>query len=325
MNPDVAAAIPRLVEAGALPPAVAPRLLRVARGELLSVHGELRALLYLGVLLVTGGVGLLVKENLDRIGPVAIAVLIGLAAAAVLAWVIRVAPPFSWREVPSPNLAFDYMLLLGLLLAAADLAYVEVQFTPLGAAWSWHLLIVALFTGLAAFRFDSRIVFSLALSSFAAWRGVSAARFGLNHWFEGAGAVRWNALVCGALFALLGLILKQTGRKAHFEPAAVTLGWLLILGGLASGMGETGAWGSWALALLVGGGALAAGAFYVRRFPLFAFGVVAAYAALSRMAMGSVSGFDMGCFWFFITPIPVIAALFLAQRRLNRTQAKVPA
>src|SRR3954452_17214442 len=289
MNPDVADAIPRLVEAGVLPPDEAPRLLRVARGELLSVHWELRALLYVGVLLVTGGVGLLVKENLDRIGPVAIAAGIGLAAAAALGWVIRVAPPFSWREVPSSNLAFDYILLLGVLLAAADLAYVEVKFTPLGPHWSWHLLIVAAFTALAAFRFDSRVVFSLALSTFAAWRGVSAARFGMDLWWKGAAeAVRWNAIACGALFAILGFSLKRTGRKAHFEPVAVTLGWLLILGALASGMVEPVSWWTWTLRLHVAGLGLAAGAFLARRFPLFAFGVVAAYVALSRLVVEGV-------------------------------------
>src|SRR5436309_11882877 len=137
MNPDVADAIPRLVEAGILPPDAAPRLLRVARGELLSVHRELRTLLYIGVLLATGGVGLLVQENLDRLGPVTIAAAIGLAAAMALGWVARTAPPFSWRESPSPHLGFDYVLLLGVLLAAADLAYVEVRFTPLGAHWPW--------------------------------------------------------------------------------------------------------------------------------------------------------------------------------------------
>ena len=316
MNPDVAEAIPRLVEAGVLPPDEAPRLLRVARGELLSVHWELRALLYVGVLLVTGGVGLLVKENLDRIGPVVIVAGIGLAAAAALGWVLRVAPPFSWREVPSPNLAFDYMLLLGVLLAAADLAYVEVKFTPLGANWSWHLLIVAVFTALAAFRFDSRVVFSLALSTFAAWRGVSAARFGLDLWWKAGDAVRWNAIACGVLFAVLGLALKRTGRKAHFEPVAVTLGWLLILGALASGMGEK-VWRSWTVAFLLTGLGLATGAFLVRRFPLLAFGVVAAYAALSRLALEGVSEWGLGCFWFFLTPIPVIVGLIFAQRRLK--------
>jgi hypothetical protein len=317
MNPDAAAAIPKLVEAGALPPAAAPRLLRVARGELVSVYWELRALLYVGVLLITGGVGLLVKENLDRIGPVAIAVGIGLAAAAALAWVIRVAPPFSWREVPSPNLAFDYMLLLGVLLAAADLAYIEVKFTPLGAAWSWHLLIVVAFTALAAFRFDSRVVFSLALSTFAAWRGVSAARFGFALWFKDESAVRWNAIACGVLFAVLGFFLKRTGRKAHFEPAAVTLGWLLILAGLGSGMWGSG-WISYAFALLLCGAALAVGAYRRHRFPLFAFGVVAAYVALTRLALYSMqAAAALGCFWFFSTPILVIAGLILAQRRMK--------
>jgi hypothetical protein len=81
LNPDVAQAIPRLVETGALPAEKAPLLLRAARRELVSVHWELRTLLYLGVLLVTGGVGLLIKENLDRIGPAVIAAAIGLAAA----------------------------------------------------------------------------------------------------------------------------------------------------------------------------------------------------------------------------------------------------
>ncbi|MEO7416354.1 MAG: DUF2157 domain-containing protein, partial [Thermoanaerobaculia bacterium] len=315
MNPDVANAIPKLVEAGALPPEGAPRLLRVARGELVSVHGELRALLYLGVLLVTGGVGLLVKENLDRIGPLAIAVALGLAAAVALVWVVRVAPPFSWREVPSPNLGFDYILLLGVLLAAADLAYVEVKFTPLGASWTWHLLIVAALTALAAFRFDSRVVFSLSLSSFAAWRGVSAARFGADLWWQTENAVRWNSIGCGLLFVVLGFLLKRADRKAHFEPLAVTLGWLLILGGLGSGMWESASWAGWGIALLLVSGGLAAGAYRARRFPLFAFGIVAGYVALSRLALEGLRLETLGCFWFFLTPLMVIAGLILAQRR----------
>ena len=319
MNPDIANAIPKLVESGILPPEKAPLLLRVARRELVSVQGELRMLLYAGVLLLTAGVGLLVKENLDRIGPVAIAAGIGLAAAAALAWVWRVAPPFSWQEVRSPNLSFDYILLLGLLLAAADLAYIEVQFTPLGLNWTWHLLIVALFTGLAAFRFDSRIAFSLALSTFAAWRGVAMARFGpALLWDRAEEAVRWNAIACGVLFVVLGFVLKKTNRKAHFEPLAVYLGWLLILGGLASGMGESGAWGAYTSALLLCGAALAVGAYRFRRFPLFAFGVVAGYAALSRMILelGDVAEI-FGCFWFFGSAILLLFGLIVAQRRMK--------
>ena len=317
MNPDVAEAIPRLVAAGTLPPGPAPLLLRVARRELVSVHGELRLLLYLGVLLVTGGVGLLVKENLDRIGPAAIATGIGLAAAACFAWVIRASPPFSWSEVRSPSLAFDYVLLLGVLLAAADLAYVEVQFTPLGPSWAWHLLIVALLAGALAFRFDSRVVFSLGLSTFAAWRGVSAGRIGEGLFALRGDAVRWNAIACGALFVALGFVLERLGRKPHFEPVATHLGWLLILGGLASGIGS-GAWQLYTLSLLACGVLLAVGAYRFRRFPLFAFGVIAGYIALSRLIVSAGEVFAVfGCFWFFGTSILLLLGLLWVQRRMR--------
>ncbi|HYN22616.1 MAG TPA: DUF2157 domain-containing protein [Thermoanaerobaculia bacterium] len=318
MNPDVAQEIPELVKSGVLPPAQASMLLRVARGELMSVHTELRALLSLGVLLVTGGVGVLVAQNLDRIGPVAIAVGLGVAAVAALAWVALVAPPFTWDEVESPHLALDAILLLGVLLAGADLAYIEVQFTPLGAQWPWHLLIVALLCGVAAFRFDSRAVFAVALSTFAAWRGVSAAQFGAVFGAD-ATAVRWNALACGALFAALGFVLVRARRKAHFEPVAVHLGWLLIFGALGSGMIESEGL-AWAGALLLTGAALAAGAFRVRRFSLFAFGVVAAYAGLSRIALDVLDYEEVfGCFWFSATSILMLVGLILAQRRLRET------
>lgn len=315
MNPDVAQAIPELVEVGVLPPAQAPLLLRVARGELLSVHAELRALLSLGVLLVTGGVGVLVAQNLDRIGPVAIASGLGLAALVALAWVFRTAPPFTWDEVKAPHLALDSMLLLGILLAGADLAYIEVKLTPLGAQWPWHLLIVALLTGVAAFRFDSRPAFSLALSTFAAWRGVSVGVLGATFLPE-ASAVRWNAIACGALFAGLGFVLVRARRKPHFEPVAVHLGWLLILGALGWGMIESDGL-AWAAALLLVGAGLAAGAYRVRRFSLFAFGVVAAYAGLSRIALDVVDAEILGCFWFSATSILVLAGLIMAQRRLK--------
>ncbi|HEV8581819.1 MAG TPA: DUF2157 domain-containing protein [Thermoanaerobaculia bacterium] len=318
MNPDVANAIPQLVESGILPPEKAPRLLRVARRELVSVHGELRALLYFGVLLITAGVGVLVQQNLDRIGPAAIAAGIGLAAVAALLWVARVSPPFSWREVPSPNLAFDYILLLGVLLAAADLAYIEVRFTPLGANWTWHLLIVAVLTGLAAFRFDSRLVFSLALSTFAAWRGISVARFGTDFLWERTGnTVRWNAIACGVLFVGLGFALKKSDRKAHFEPVAVHLGWLLILVGLATGWGESRLWVFYTLAVLLCGAALAAAAYHFRRFPLFAFGVIAGYAALSRLVAEAIQELIFGCLWFFVTAALLIFSLIAAQRRMK--------
>lgn len=320
-DPDIAAAIPELVRAGELSPELGARLVRPAAGLLLSVRRELRAALYLGVLAVTGGVSLLVKENLDHIGPAGVAVLIAAAAAAALGWVVRRAPPFSWQESPSPHLAFDYVLLLGMLLVAADLAYVEVHFTALGAAWPWHLLIVAVLYGAAALRFDSRSLFALALAAFAAWRGVAvgvgtAASALLDRHAE---SVRWNALSCGVLFILLAAGLRRFGRKPHFAPVADWLGWLLGLGALLSGAlrgaYEGALW--WAAASLAAGIGLAVGAFRVRRFGLFALGVVAAYIAVTRLLAELVDEPILGCFWLFGSSLALLGGLIVAQRRMR--------
>jgi hypothetical protein len=320
MNPDVAAAVERLRRDAVLTAEQAAPLGRAARGELVSVRPELRLVLYGGVLLVMGGVGLLVQQNLDRLGPVAIAAGLWIAAGAALVWAFRHAPPFSWGPAASPHLAFDYILLLGVLLTGAALAYVEVKFTPLGAAWGVHLLVMSLFAAVLAVRGDSRIVAGVALTTFAAWRGVSASPLERSFWTlgEGAGWLRINAGLTGLLFVAVGYALVRSGRKGHFEPVTAHLGWLLVLGAITSGIGEEGAAGTaFRLGLLVVGAGLAAGAFRFGRFPLFGMGLVAAYVGLSALVVTAVRDEFLGFLWFAGTGIAVLVCLLVAHKALR--------
>src|SRR5215813_6818954 len=179
MNPDVVAGISRLRREGTLSTEQAALFSRVARRELVSVRVEIRALLYLGVLLLTSGVGIFVVEHHVDIGRWAIAASIAIA---------------------SPSVAFDYILLLGLLLFASDLAYIEAEFTLLGPQWVHHLLVVASAYVVAAYRWDSRIVLSLALSTLAAWRGVSVSLMARSLGTGDTGELRENAVVLGLLY-----------------------------------------------------------------------------------------------------------------------------
>jgi hypothetical protein len=318
MQTEVEAAVERLRGQQVLSAAQADLFCRVARRELVSVHRELRFLLYAGILVTMAGVGLLVKENYERIGPLAIAAALTLAAAACLAWVHRNAPPFSWGESPSPHLAFEYLLLLGVLLLGADLAYVEAQFTPLGSAWPWHLLIMSVVSAVLAVRYDSRVVFSVALSTFAAWRGVSVALREGSFW-SGAGeeaSLRANAIGCGVFFLVLGAMLRRQGRKPHFEPVAVHLGWILVLGALASGLGGDDT--AFGVALMLTGSALAVFAFRRSRFSLFALGVLAAYVALSALFLRAGPPFAIASLWFAVTSLMVLAGLLAVHHRMRR-------
>ncbi|HEX7616653.1 MAG TPA: hypothetical protein VF554_15425 [Thermoanaerobaculia bacterium] len=284
MNPDVAAAVEYLREEGVLTASQAHLFARVARRELVSLRLEIRAALYAGVLLLTGGIALFVNENRDRIGPAAIGGAIGLVAAACLFWALRRSVPFTWQTAAATHAAFDYVLLLGALLVATDLAYLETQVRLLGPAWPWHLLVVAAFYLLLAYRFDSKMLLSLALASFAAWRGIAVS---LTKTSLGAGdpmRLRIEALACGALFVVVGVTAARRRRKAHFEDVYVNAGLLLVFGGLLSGVfgGRGDRWGAWLLALLLVTVAVAAVAFRAKRTLPFALAVVTAYLGLLR-------------------------------------------
>ena len=319
MNPDVAAAVERLRGEGVLEDLPANLFGRVARRELVTVRLEIRAALYAGVLLLTAGVGLFVKENHERIGPAAIGVAIGVGAAACLVWAARRSAPFAWGEATSAHAGFDYVLLLGALLAATDLAYLETQFTLLGQSWPWHLLVVAVFYGLLAYRFDSRMLLSLALASFAAWRGI-AVSVGRTSLGSGDPArLRIEALACGALFVVLGVAAARGQRKAHFEDVYVNAGLVLAFGGLLSGVfggflsgvlgGREGGWGGWLLALFFVSFAVAFAAFRKRRTLPFALAVVAGWLGLQRLVFEGVAVAPGGA--LLLSAMTAAAALIL--------------
>jgi len=265
VSPDVVRAIDDRDE-GILPAATAPRLRRIAAGELISVRRELEILLYFGVALVVGGVGLLVKENLARIGPLTVAIAIGAAALGCLIW--------CWRKGKRTDLAFEYVLTLGALLVAADLAFIEVKFTPLGENWTWHLLIVAVFYVLLAFKFDARSVFGLALTAFAAWRGVSLQRVATT--WSAEGELFLEAMLCGALFIVIGQLFERFRWKALFEPVAFWLGALLLLAAMAVRMSQPPNRSAVAALLVATGAFIAWWAWDERRIGRFSLGVAGA-------------------------------------------------
>jgi hypothetical protein len=299
----------------------APRaalLLRIVRRDLVSIRAELQATLYAGVLLVVAGVGLLFKEHFRHLGPAVISVAVALAAAGCLWHVGRTAPPFSRDRVPSPAASFDYLLLLGVLLLAADLAYVEVQFRPLGQQWPWHLLLVGLAQLALAYRYDARPVLSLGLASLAAWRGV-AVSFPFRQVLGGSTElVRVNALCCGALFLAAGAAGKARGWKAHFEPVYGNLGLALVLGaglsGIFAGDGARGA--LWWVALLAAAAAAIVLGYRARRVDFFAQGTVAAYIAFLR-GMVEVRIPAGGLYFIALSSLAVIGLILWAHRHMK--------
>ena len=82
---------------------------------LFSLHWEIITLLYLGLLLLTGGLGILVYKNIDSIGHQAILFFIALICIGSFYFCFKNKLPFSAQRVASQHIGFDYLLLLSCL------------------------------------------------------------------------------------------------------------------------------------------------------------------------------------------------------------------
>jgi hypothetical protein len=198
--------------AGVVDAAAASQLIALDRGTLFPVFGELRVALYAAVAAITTGVGMVLKQNLDRIGPLTLIIGLGIVAALCYAAAIRTQLRGETRSIGG-----DYVLLLGALVVSADLGYAESQFHWLGAHWSWHLLILALLHAATAYALGSRLVLSLALTSLAAWFGVDA---GVATAFRDGSAFRHSgteALLCSAVIVGWRAAHRRLGALPQFE------------------------------------------------------------------------------------------------------------
>ena len=195
-----------LHEQRAIDDATASRALARDRGEVFSLHQELRATLYAGVLLVMAGVGIVLARNLDRLGPLAIVLAVALAAAGCAVPAAR-----AKLAARAPSVAGEYLLLLAVLLASADLAYAERQFTLLGPLWSWHLLLLAVAHAAIAYAFASPLVLAASLTALAGWFGVGGTFGDVLHLGYSSPELGARALACAAVIAAW----RQADRRAR--------------------------------------------------------------------------------------------------------------
>jgi len=188
------------------------RMVAMDRGTIFSVFEEIRFALYAAVAAITSGIGILLKENFDRIGPLTLIVALGLVAAVCYGTAVR-----TRLRTEARTLGGDYLLLLGALIMSADLGYAESQFHWLGSYWSWYLPILAALHAATAYALTSRLVLSASLASLAGWFGIEGHVGGL---FQPEGSLSYagiQAMACAGVILLWREIHRRLDGPPQFE------------------------------------------------------------------------------------------------------------
>jgi hypothetical protein len=201
-----------LAAAGVIPEPAAAQAAALERGMIFSVFEELRFALYAAVAAITAGIGLLIKDNLDRIGPITLIVVLALASSGCYATALRK----QWQG-KERSIGGDYLLLLGALIVSADLGYAESQFHWLGTEWQWYLLILAAFHGATAYGLRSRLVLCTSIAALAAWFGIEGRVTTLFNVGGSGVALGIHAMVCAGTLLVCRAANRRLGGPATFE------------------------------------------------------------------------------------------------------------
>jgi hypothetical protein len=276
---------------GLLPPAQTVAILEDERTRPFSLHYELRALLFLSITLLVGGLGVLVYQHLDSIGHEIIVAVITLAMVGSFSYAHSHHTPFTWGEVLRTTIATDYLLLFSCLLFLVLEGYLQTQYELFGTRYGLATVPPAVLFFYLAYRFDHRGVLSMAITALAAWVGVSVAPFALFTQGFPAEALSAPGLLLGLGLVAAGLGSELLRRKPHFAYTYMLLGsnmallaaMVRLFEGGGYGRSWPGVWRVWLVALLVLG-ICAVLVWYARRTRSYVFLLLAAsygYVAFS--------------------------------------------
>jgi hypothetical protein len=265
------------------------------------------------VLSLIAGIGWIIQSYVAALGDAAI--LTGLTSIlfASFYYCFSRALPYSPGEVESPALAFDYILYLASLTFALEIGYIESRFHLMQSEWDYYLLISAALFFALAYRFDNRLVLSLALSTLGGWFGIRMSRSGF---FFGE-SVRGPGLIYGAGVIGAGAWLFSRNIKKHFTETYFHVGVIVVFAALVSGVVQD-SWLYLFLVLCMAAIAIAGGI----RFSKFAFvvyGIIFSYIAISTQLLRGLSmGSTAALSYFVVSGSLVILSMVLLANRLGR-------
>jgi hypothetical protein len=129
------------------------------------------------------------------------------------------------------------MIILSCLLFLSFEGYLQFRYEIFGTRYGLAIIIPSLIFSVIAYLFDSRSVLCLAITSFAAWLGVTLDSESLFS-FEifDSSLLIYKSILYGATLYLIGYVLHQKQIKKHFCFTYFNFAIHLLCGGTLAGM-----------------------------------------------------------------------------------------
>ncbi|UFH53634.1 DUF2157 domain-containing protein [Spirosoma sp. KNUC1025] len=226
-----------LSKQGIVAPAQQTEIAEIEQKKPFSLHWELRSMLYLGILLLSSGLGLLVYDNFDQIGHGALLAVIALACVGCFIFAWRFRPEWTPGQTKSRSSFGDYALILACLLFLTLEGYAQYAYNVFGTRYGLVTLLPAVLFLPLAYRFDHRGVLGMALTALISWVGVTVRPLELyfkTNFFDQKTV--YSAIGLALVLIGLALGLERQRIKPHFTYTYLTIAGNLLLVALLGGL-----------------------------------------------------------------------------------------
>jgi hypothetical protein len=289
----------------------------IETNKIISLFKELRLMLYLGIMLLTTGIGYFAYQNMGKIGHILCMTLIFLAIVACFYYILKFASPYTNNEVKVLHPFFDYVLILTSLLMIGLFSYIQVYFSLVQLLLNWSTLISAVVLLFMAYRYDNRGLLSMGITAFSATFGIiiSPVNWTKGEWLPSIHLYN-TGIVLGIVFVLIGQVSELKKIKSHFRFTYQNAGLLILfIAGIAA-IFDSNYPVLYALFLMVISGIVIYVSWNYKEFLFFLYSSISAYVAITYLLIKFVEKTDAWVLLFYYFPIScVLYILFLHNKK----------
>jgi hypothetical protein len=294
-------------------------------GQLFSVGLEVKTLLYIGILLLSTGLGVLVYKNIDSIGHVAIISFIAIISIACIFYANTKRQPYTNGKVILTSTLADYMLLLGCLTFATFMGYLQYQFSAFGPHNEISFLIPAILFFTMAYYFDHIGVLSMAITALAGFVGVTITPLQVLSSNDLSGErIIFSGIFLGAVLVCSALVLDKKNIKKHFTFTYLNFAMHLLFISILAGMFMDNIWYLFVPILALFSFLVIRYAYSERSFYFLVFAIIYTYIGLSDLFFRVLFSMDrQGDSFILLIPAYFIATSVYIVMFLRRANKKI--
>ena len=287
--------------------------------NIFSLNAELKLFLYLSVLLFTSGIGILIYNNIDSIGHIAILSLLLIIIVVCFYYCFKNSKGFQKQETTFEHPVVEYLALAGSILTCIFIGYLQFQYQPFGTNYRLATLIPTIVSFFCAYYFDNKSILTIAITGLAAFVGLSVTPQDLlnNSNFYQDQTLSYSAIVLGVLLILWTIYSSRIQLKTHFNLIYLTFALHIISIAAISSLFDYFEYGIWFLFLIV----LAASSFYfykisheLKAISLYVFMIIYAYIGINIFLVrifDSINFSDVWVLFIMILPVYFIGSIIM--------------